>query len=82
MKDIIPTNKEGNWDGYCKGYWSSGKLWHKGVWVNGKRYGYHVEYWASGSVKDDGTGYFLDHKKVSRHNKKGYCYIWERKEII
>jgi len=79
LKNIKPTNKEGLFHGYCKDYWSNGKLACKGVMVNGRDYGYIEEYNGNGKLIKEATGYFLHGKKVSDDNNKGYCIIWDRR---
>ena len=76
-KDILPTNKEG-FHGYCEWYWSNGQLGWKGTCSNGFKYGYQEQYRRDGSVNKDWVGYFLDDNRISKDNKEGYCYIWNR----
>jgi len=81
-EDIVSKNKAGQLHGYCKIRYSD-KFAFKGVWVNGCRHGCHEDYnIADVSFREYGSGYFLEGNKVSDDNIKGYCYIWERKEII
>jgi len=80
--DIRPENEEGYLHGYCEYYFASGKLDSRGVWVNGARYGYFEDYDSNGSVVEYWTGYYLGNRKVSADNEIGYCYIWDKEEVV
>jgi len=69
----------GNEMEYEEAYFSNGKLYCKGVFVDGNCYGYHVGYNEDGSVYDYWTGYFLGSGyRISIDNKEGYCFIWDK----
>jgi len=79
MNDV--SIKYGNRMHYKEVYFINGKLHRKGVIVNKNEYGYQECYLSDGILMGGYTGYFLDGKKVSENNEKGYCYIW-LKEIV
>jgi len=80
-KDILPMNAKGQPHGYCERYHPNGQLMWKGACVNDKWYGYIEYYWEDGSALDRGTGYFLNHDRVSGDNEKGYCYMWDKEKL-
>jgi len=71
----------GNGMVYHKGYYANDKLDWKGIRINGHWYGCIKSYNYEGGL-DDLTGYYLHDEKVSVDNKEGYCYIWDRDEIV
>ena len=76
------TDENGIWHGYCEHYCSNGNLWWKGFILHGMEYGYVEWYNDDGSVVIDmWTGYFLDGRRISRHNEEAYCLIWNRVEL-
>ena len=74
-KTIFLEDVEGKLHGYCERYWRNGELWWKGVMVNNEAYGY-IE--GHSVVGHSWTGYFFKGDKISRDNKEGCCYIWNR----
>jgi len=81
LKDILPENAEGEFNGYCESYhFLSDGLWWKGVMVNGNLYGYYHKYNSDGSFNDYWSGYFLNDEHISTNNEEGYCYIWDKEE--
>ena len=60
----------------------------KGSCVREYKYGYIEVYTYDGMIDEDYTGYFLgsrweDRKeRISRDNEEGYCYVWEKKEVV
>jgi len=81
-KDIIPVNEEGKLHGYCEKYWITGQLLRKGVYANGKLYGYYEWCHRDGVIDKDWSGYFLGGIKVSDTNKEGYCLIWLKVIVV
>jgi len=80
MSGIGLINIKGDENDYVEHYWSSGGLWIKGVIIDNKKYGYHEFYLEDGTTFDGLVGYFLD-ERISADNSKGYCYIWDKKEL-
>jgi len=70
-------NDKGERHGYFEIYFC-GQLRCKGVFVNGKDYGYFECYDEDGSVAGDYTGYFFDGNKISDNNEEGHCLIWDK----
>ena len=49
-EDITPRNEKGQRHGYWERYWSNGKLWHKGNYINGKCVGYWEFHYLDGGI--------------------------------
>jgi antitoxin component YwqK of YwqJK toxin-antitoxin module len=60
-KDIIPYNDKGEQHGYWEDYYSNGKLWYKGNYVNGKQHGYWESYYDNGNLAYKGN--YIDGKR-------------------
>jgi len=80
-KDIIPRNDKDERHGYCERCYDNGRLYYKGVYVNGNAHGYFEVYNRNGSIDETYTGYRMSGEKVNRYNEEGYCYICDKKEL-
>jgi hypothetical protein len=78
-KDRMPIDSNGYWYGCCEIYYENGELDCKGVCFHGDRNGYFEDY--DGIINKDYTGYYLNHIKISKDNKQGYCYTWNKQEL-
>jgi len=81
-KNIVPKNEAGQLHGYCKRHYSNSQLAMKGVYIDGKLFGYIEEFYYNGSIWEEWTGYFLNDVKVSDSNESGYCYIWDKAVLV
>jgi antitoxin component YwqK of YwqJK toxin-antitoxin module len=68
MQDKNPYNEERQPNGQWERYYKGGNLRYKGLWVNGKRYGYHEQYFDDGELSYKGNfinsefyGYWEEH---------------------
>jgi hypothetical protein len=74
-RDILPTNENGEYNGYCEEYYRNGRLYQKGVCLDGLFHGYCQTFEKNGLERDDETGYFLRGNWMSNNNEEGWCYI-------
>ena len=61
-KDIASHNEQGLPHGYWETYWSNGKLWYKGTFVNFSREGYWEKYHSNG--RPHYKGHYINGDKV------------------
>jgi hypothetical protein len=69
-------------DGYNIKQWFNGHLIWRGMVNNGKLQGYITFGYSSGNIDKIRTGYYLNGDRISKENKSGCCYIWNRHESI
>jgi len=81
IRSIDLTKNKIKVNGYIERYHDNGQLNYKGVYVNGRAYGYFMNYSSDGKINVYWSSYFLDGYKISEDNDIGYCYIWDRVEL-
>jgi len=57
-KEISPKNDKGQRHGYWEQYWTTGKIWYKCVYINGKKNGL-LEYYNDNNGKTTEKKYHL-----------------------
>jgi hypothetical protein len=79
-KDIKPRDEDGKLHGYCEKYWDNGKLDWKGACSRHFWFGY-IQVFNNNTNRSGRSGYFLDGFKVTKDNKEGLCYTWNKQEL-
>ena len=51
MNNINQINEKGIRQGYWERYWSNNILWHRGNYINGKKFGYWEWYYKNGELR-------------------------------